>query len=153
MQKMQDVSEGESTWQSRVEGPFQMVEAMDWTELPFGTKLLDYEQFVHENYDELAYSIPFQRISAGANVFLNTVAHLIFRYGFVGLFFFFLLFRGKVFNQKHPVRMYAIMLLVAAFGQGSIASPGLPLILLLLYANKGEKEIPGSEQEANLLNP
>ncbi len=146
MQKMQDVSEGESTWQSRVEGPFQMVGAMDWTELPFGTKLLDYKQFVHENYDELAYSIPFQRISAGANVFLNTVAHLIFRYGLVGLFFFFLLFQGKIFVKNHPVRMYAIMLLVAAFGQGSIASPSIPLILLLLYANKGEKELENQKK-------
>ena len=61
---------------------------------------------------------------------------IIYRYGILGLLLYLLIFLNKIFDKKYEARMYVIMLLVASFGQGSIASPGIPFVLILLYANK-----------------
>lgn len=137
LQKLEDVSAGESTWGSRVKGPFQMIAAMDWHELPFGTSLLDVKEFILKKGEKIpSNSYIYASISEAGGVFLNTVARLIFRYGIVGLFLYLRMFKGKLFNRRNEFNMYAIMMIVASFGQGSIASHGIPMMLLLLYANK-----------------
>ena len=116
LQKLEDVSEGESTWGSRVKGPFQMIGAMDWDELPFGTSTLDTKTFVYENLDELSKdSGPYIYASKGEDVFLNTFCLIIYRYGILGLLFFLKIFVSQIFDKKYEARMYVIMLLVASF--------------------------------------
>ena len=137
LQKLEDVSAGESTWGSRVKGPFQMIAAMNWGELPFGTDILDFKEFVFRNLDKIpVQSVPYQRVMSGDDAFFNTIALIIFRYGIVGLFLYLRMFKGKLFNRRSEFNMYAIMMIVASFGQGSISSPSIPMIVLLLYANR-----------------
>lgn len=141
LQKLEAVSEGGSTWGSRIEGPFQIVGAMNWYELPFGTSTLDPRAFIsNHNFDKFNLSLIVSN-QDGYSVFLNTIASLIFRYGIVGLCLFLLTFKKKILNNRYEARIYAIMLLVAAFAQGSVAEPGIGLIIILLYANKMNKPI------------
>ncbi len=147
LQKLEAVSEGGSTWGSRVEGPFQIVGAMRWYELPFGTAILDAREFISNHTLNSFDSSLIVGNQDGYSVFLNTIASLIFRYGIVGLCLFLLTFKNKIFNNRYEARMYAIMLLVAAFAQGSIAEPGICLIIILLYANKMSK--PTTVQSGN----
>ena len=137
LQKLEDVSAGESTWGSRVKGPFQMIAAMNWAELPFGTDVLDFKEFVFRNLDKISVqSVPYQRVMSGDDAFFNTIALIVFRYGIVGLLLYLRMFKGKLFNRRSEFNMYAIMMIVASFGQGSISSPSIPMIILLLYANR-----------------
>ena len=142
LQKVEDVSTGGSTFWSRISGPFQMVRAMNWYELPFGTAVLDTRTFVFDRISEFpSTSNVVTTVRNGSSVFLNTVAYLIYRYGVVGLVLFFGIFRNKIFNENYGARLYAIMLIVAAFAQGSIAEPNLCLIILLLYSRKSNSKI------------
>ena len=139
LQKLQDVSEGESTWGSRIQEPFQMIGAMRWNELPFGTSMLNAREFIYHNIERFSNpSTLIERISDDETMFLNTIALIIFRYGVIGLLFYLRIFKNKLFNKKYEARMYSIMLIVASFGQGFISSPSIPLILIMLYANKNE---------------
>lgn len=142
LEKLQDVSEGESTWRSRVEGPIQMIKALNWKELPFGTNLVDTASFVRKNISHFpADSIPYIYVTEkGLTVFLNTYCNLIFRYGIVGLILFLKMFKGKILNKKYAARIYAITMLVAAIAQSTVASPAVPLMMLLLYTNKSAEK-------------
>lgn len=148
LEKVREVSDGESTWGSRVEGPFQMVRAMRWDELPLGTNMLDTTRFVLRNVGKIPKdSAPYLHAIQNETVFFNTIALLIFRYGIVGLALFLFTFKGKL-SKNFGGRLYAIMLLVAVFGQGAIAAPGVPLIVMLLYAAQqpaAMEEIPGRD--------
>lgn len=147
LQKVEDVSAGESTWGSRVEGPFQMIGAMKWQEFPLGTSLVDTTQFVLQRLEHFPRdSAPYQSAASDSTVFLNSVALVIFRYGLFGLWLFLRTFKGK-FSRTFGGRMYAIMLVVAAFGQGAIVAPGVPLIVLLLYATNPDTGLPNPKNE------
>lgn len=137
LQKLQEVSEGESTWGSRVEGPMLMVKAMNWKELPFGTSVTETIRFVLQRIENFpADSSPFIYAKSSRTVFMNTYCQLIFRYGIVGLVLFLGIFKGKIFNKNYDARFYAITMLVAAIAQGIIASPDMPLLVLVLYENR-----------------
>ncbi len=137
LEKLLLVSQGDSTWGSRVEIPFQMVNAMTWKELPFGTNIIDTRTFAYNNIGYfLKYPTMIDSLGDGYGVFLNTIAYLIFRYGIVGLGLYLLTFKNKLFNKKYEARMYAIIMFVASFAQGSVADPGIAFIILLLYSNR-----------------
>jgi len=136
LEKAQEVSSGESTWGSRVEGPFQIIGAMPWSDRILGSPILDTTEFVRLNIGKFPRdSSPYRYLLENRTMFLNTICLLIYRYGFVGLGLFLYTFMGKL-SQKSECRLYAIMLLVAIWGQGSIATPGIPLIVMLLFATK-----------------
>ena len=136
LEKTQAVYNGESTWGSRVEGPFQIIAIMPGEHLPLGSAILDPTEFVRINISKFSTtSTPYLYVRDGRTIFLNTVALLIYRYGIVGLGLFWLTFVGKL-SRKSECRLYAIMLIVAVFGQGSIAVPGVPLIVMLLFATQ-----------------
>ena len=137
LEKLQEVSVGASTWGSRVKGPFEMISVMKWYEFPFGTNILDTREFVFRNLSSFkSGSVSVLYVNSGFTVFLNTIAMLIYRYGIMGLGLFLLTFKNKILNKRYEARMYAIMMLVAAFAQGSVASPDIGFIIVLLYANR-----------------
>ena len=137
LEKLQDVTEGESTWGSRVEGPILMVKAMNWWEFPLGTSVVDTIKFVFERIQRIpAGSRPYMYAMSGKAVFMNTYCKLIFRYGIAGLLLFLSIFKGKVLNKKYDARIYAIAMLVAAIAQGMTASPDMPLLIIVLYESR-----------------
>ncbi|MCH5190396.1 MAG: hypothetical protein J1F37_07520 [Oscillospiraceae bacterium] len=141
LEKLQEVSVGASTWGSRVKGPFEMISVMKWYELPFGTNILDTREFVFRNLSSFkSGSVPVLYVNYGYTVFLNTIAMLIYRYGITGLCLFLFTFKNKMLNKHYEARMYAIMMIVAAFAQGSVASPDIGFIIVLLYANKKRRQ-------------
>ena len=89
---------------------------------------------------------------SGKDVFLNTIALVMYRYGIAGLALYLSIFRKKLFSVKYEARIYAIMMIVASFGQGFISSPSIPLIILLLYANKMHRSEILSEGTVNIAN-
>lgn len=140
--KLEEVSSGESTWGSRIAGPFDMVKAMKWYELPFGTSILDTTKYVYGRINQFdSHSSVFKYVRQGRDVFFNTFAMLIYRYGIIGLCLFLYTFKGKIFDKKYRARIYAIAMLIAAFAQGSVADPATAMIVLLLYATHKEGEL------------
>lgn len=135
LSKLESVAAGESTFGSRVQVPFEVISLMDLIHLPFGSDVLEVKAFVLANRECLQPgSATLYYAQTKDSVFLNTFASLIFRYGIVGLCLFLLCFKNKLLNSGYEARMYAIMLLIASFGQGNIVEPGIPMMLLLLYA-------------------
>lgn len=134
LQKLELVLKGGSTLGSRVIAPFEVIGLMDWTQLLFGSNVLGVKEFILEDQTKLQPgSVSLLYAQSKDSVFLNTVASLIFRYGLLGLGLFWGCFRNKIFDKGSEVRMYAIMLLIAVMGQGNIATPDIPIILLVLY--------------------
>ena len=137
LKKLDAVTSGESTWGSRIAGPFDMIKAMKWYELPFGTSVLDTTKFVYSRMDRFnSHSSVFNYIHQGRDVFFNTFAMLIYRYGFIGLCLFLNTFKNKILNKRYRARIYAVTMLIASFAQGSVADPAIAIIIMLLYANK-----------------
>lgn len=136
LEKFKSVTAGESSFGSRIQAPFEVIRLMDWRNLPFGNNVLDVKEFVLANRANLlSGTAVYQQAMNRDSVFLNTIAFLIFRYGIVGLGLFIMCFKNKVFNKDYGARMYAIILLIACFGQGSISDPGIPILLLILYTS------------------
>jgi hypothetical protein len=153
--KFESVAEGESTFGSRVKAPFEVVGLKDWFNLPFGNTTLNIREFVMANQMDLsAASRVLGYAQTKENIFLNTVAQLIYRYGIVGLVLFLMCFKGKIFNKNSKIRMYAIVLLIAVFGQGNISTPDIPMFLLLIYSFdfNNNKETPILYPKQNCLN-
>ncbi len=148
LSKLQEVSEGGSTWGSRIQGPFEIIGVMKWYELLFGSNFLVVRDFVGAHLSQFsAGSVVLSIYNLGRDFFLNSVASVIYRYGIVGLILILSTFKNKIFNKKYEARMYVIMLLVASVAQGLVFDPNICIMLPLLYANKMNKTI-----EKNSLN-
>ncbi len=140
LQKVEEVTQGESTWGSRVQAPFELVGTMKPLELPFGADIIEPRQYAYQNIDRIKSGtmlMSFLILDDDA-MFLNTYASLIFRYGIVGLalFLYSFVFKRKLFNRNYEARMYAIMLSVACLAQTSLMRPNAALMIILLYDAK-----------------
>lgn len=135
--KFLEVAEGGSTFGSRVEAGFEVVSTLKPTELLFGTLFNEVSDYMAVNaslFDNSSKAINYY-LRTGS-IYLNTISVIIFKYGLIGVIFYWVTFKDKFSIKDYEAKVFLIMCLVTAFGQSSILGNYyymLTMIILLYY--------------------
>lgn len=141
--KFISVTNGESTFVSRVENGFDVVGGQSFLSLILGTNYHDVLTFVSDHFNSFSSS----RLVRSEKIFLNTFSRLIFQYGIIGLLLYIYPLITYLRNKRFGAKPFVIMVLVAIFGQTMLLnSYYFTLIMLfILYDNNSKLEIAGEQ--------
>ena len=140
-EKLQSVLSGGSTFIPRVVIGLEIVKTLPLWEFLTGTLYNEVADYIYMNSETLSnqFILRYWSISRSA-IFLNGISSLIFRYGLVGLFMFFLTYKGMLFKKNFGGRIFAIITLVSLFANSEILNAPyyINTMILLLYLNNIE---------------
>lgn len=117
LSKLLDVSFGGSTFESRIAVGFDIIKTQPIETLFFGTNYGEASSYVTQNISKFAPSSSVLVYYRANSIFLNTFSKIIFMYGFLGVFLFYLPLVKALQNSKYSAKSYIIMVIVATFAQ------------------------------------
>ena len=146
--KLVSVAEGGSTFGSRVLASFELLKVLKPTEWLVGANSVSAGQFIRLNatrFTSPSMAILYARQAPEADVFINTFTNLIFRYGIIGLLLFLNIFRVKLINKNYNAKEYAIVTLIAIFGQSILLNSIFFMILSILQLYEADAKQTADE--------
>lgn len=150
--KLQAVSEGGSTWNSRVAGGFEVIASMNIFQWIFGSSMWS-DTYVSMNLSKFASgSVVRYYYAADSSIFLNTFAQYLFNYGLIGFSIFVKML--MVFFKGKSTRGFIVMFIIAIFGQTYAVGGSafcMVIIILMLYAVKESKDQRKIDSEGGVL--
>ncbi len=136
--KFFEVTDGESTFGSRVLVGLELVRNMSFLDLPFGSTYSSPGHFVTDNLDSLSGCETLLKYWKNQRLFLNTFSKLMFQYGIVGLVLFLLPMIRYLKQKNYEAKAFVIMMCIAIFGQSILLNSYffVWIMIFMLYDNK-----------------
>ena len=148
-QKILGVTGGGGTFHSRIGSSIDVIKTLKPSSLIFGTNYSDVNHYISDHSELFSSSSDAIIYWHADTVFLNTVARVVFQYGLLGLFFFFLPFYIVVRKREYGAKAYAIAVIIACFVQSMLLNPYYFSIMLFLGLYESEEK--GNEMFSEML--
>lgn len=138
LKKLILVSEGGSTFSSRVQCSFEVLKTINPFSLISGTNYNEINNYIINNYNKFSNMGSVIRYYKENTVFLNTFAQIIFKYGIIGMILWLIPFNYLLKNDSYTAKPFLIMIIFAIFAQSMLLNSYyfMIIMIILLYTQK-----------------
>ena len=140
--KLLIVANGGSTFTSRIVVGYEIVKSQSLLSLVFGTNYNIAISYVRDNLNRLSTNQAYSVYYYGDNLYLNTIAATIFRYGLIGLGLLLNPLLKALRTKQFNFKIYIVMILFDFFGQIMLLGGSFfqMMIIISLYMNQVSKD-------------